>query len=132
VVLKGQEAGVTSGSFSPDGQRLVTASGDGTARVWKADGSGEVVVLRGHKDRVNSASFSPDGQRIITNSEDGTTRVWPGALPEFQRLLTQVGTDCLPPELRRTYLDESESQAQERYEDCERSYGRDPFFTAAP
>jgi hypothetical protein len=46
--------------------------------------------------------------------------------------LNQAGTDCLPPELRRIYLDENESQARERYEACERSYGREPFFTAAP
>ena len=45
-------------SFSPDGTRVVTASDDGTARVWRADGSGEPVVLRGHDDLVRSAAGS--------------------------------------------------------------------------
>jgi ABC-type sugar transport system ATPase subunit len=129
IVLRGHGEIVVSVTFSPDGQRIVTASGDGTARVWKADGSGEAVVLRGHEQGLISASFSPDGQHIVTASRDRTARVWPGAIPELQRLLSQAGTDCLPPVLRRTYLDESDPQAQERYEDCERSYGRDPFFT---
>ncbi|HEX5744774.1 MAG TPA: AAA family ATPase [Archangium sp.] len=132
VVLRGHEDSVLSAAFSPDGQRIVTASWDKTARVWKADGSGEPVVLRGHEASVSSAAFSPDGQRIVTASEDSTARVWPGSISELQRLLREVNTDCLSPQARQTYLDESEPQAQERYERCERSYGRSPFFTAAP
>jgi WD40 repeat protein len=33
--LKGHEDFVRSAAFSPDGQRIVTASYDKTARVWK-------------------------------------------------------------------------------------------------
>ncbi|KFA93146.1 hypothetical protein Q664_10950, partial [Archangium violaceum Cb vi76] len=62
-------------SFSPDGQFIVTASGDKTARVWRVDGQGEPVVLRGHEQGVSSAVFSPDGQRVVTASEDKTARV---------------------------------------------------------
>ena len=65
-----------SAAFSPDGTRIVTASVDKTARVWRADGSGEPVVLRGHEERVTSAAFSPDGTRIVTGSYDNTARVW--------------------------------------------------------
>ena len=32
--LEGHTAGVTSAAFSPDGERVVTASGDDTARLW--------------------------------------------------------------------------------------------------
>jgi hypothetical protein len=46
-------------------------------------------------------------------------------------LLRESNIDCLPPEARQLYLDETQAQAQERYEACERSYGRPPFFTAA-
>ncbi|WP_437679097.1 nSTAND1 domain-containing NTPase [Sorangium sp. So ce131] len=63
-------------SYSPDGHHIVTASWDGTARVWSADGTGAPLVLRCHDDRLRSAAFSPDGDRIVTASWDGTARVW--------------------------------------------------------
>jgi WD40 repeat protein len=75
-VLRGHEGRVVSALFSPDGRSVVTASSDGTARVWRADGSGEPVVLRDHEGYVRSASFSPDGRSVITASMDGTARVW--------------------------------------------------------
>ncbi|HMG34357.1 MAG TPA: hypothetical protein VKM94_10500 [Blastocatellia bacterium] len=74
--LAGHERAVNFVDFSADGQRLVTASDDGTARVWRADGSGKPVVLKGHAGAVGSAAFSPDGQRVVTASFDGTARVW--------------------------------------------------------
>jgi hypothetical protein len=70
------EASVWIASFSPDGQQVVTASADSTARVWRADGTGETVILRGHEHEVWIASFSPDGQQVVTGSYDGTARVW--------------------------------------------------------
>lgn len=63
-------------AFSPDGKQIVTASWDGKARVWNADGRGEPVVLEGHADQVLSAVFSADGKRIVTGSSDKTARVW--------------------------------------------------------
>ena len=44
--LIGHRAGVRSVCWSPDGKRLATASWDGTARVWDADGR-EILALRG-------------------------------------------------------------------------------------
>jgi eukaryotic-like serine/threonine-protein kinase len=64
-----------SAQFSPDGERIVTASDYGTARVWDAQ-SGQPLtgpMELGHK--VNSAQFSPDGKRIVTASWD-QARVW--------------------------------------------------------
>jgi WD40 repeat protein len=62
--------------FSPDGQRIVTASADKTARLWNAANGQLLAKLEGHTARVNRAVFSPDGQRIVTASDDATARVY--------------------------------------------------------
>lgn len=62
--------------FDPRGERILTAGQDHVARVWNADGTGELAALRGHGDYIWSASFSPDGARVATASGDGTARVW--------------------------------------------------------
>ena len=65
-----------SASFSPDGTSIVTASIDGTARLWDATTGQEIVALRGHNSWLRSAAFSPDGTRIVTASVDSTARLW--------------------------------------------------------
>jgi len=67
---------VTSAHFSPDGQRVVTASDDGTARVWDAATGKAIGEPIKHDSEVTSAHFSLDGQRVVTVSHDGTAQVW--------------------------------------------------------
>jgi WD40 repeat protein len=61
-------------SFSPDGLRVLSASEDGTARIWRTDG----VLVRTLTQRgpLTGASFSPDGTLVLTASGDGTARIW--------------------------------------------------------
>jgi WD40 repeat protein len=73
--LQGHTSYVRSAVFSPDGKKIVTASGDKTARIWNAQGK-LLNTLTGHKGDVVSASFSPDGSRIVTASGDKTARIW--------------------------------------------------------
>ncbi|WP_213270380.1 TIR domain-containing protein [Hyphomonas sp.] len=78
VSLEGHKRRINTASFSPDGTRIVTASNDGTARVWSMNefGAWQSEELQGHTSRVNSAAFSPDSTRIVTASADGTIRIW--------------------------------------------------------
>ncbi len=66
-------------AFSPDGRRIVTASIDGTARLWDAASGRSLQVLRGHSDKVWGAAFWPEGRRSEPFSDDKTARVWDGA-----------------------------------------------------
>ncbi|KIJ40581.1 hypothetical protein M422DRAFT_173569, partial [Sphaerobolus stellatus SS14] len=68
---------INSVEFSPDGQKVVSGSGDQTIRIWNAD-TGELITgpLEGHSAPVNSVSFSSDGQRIVSESDDNTIRIW--------------------------------------------------------
>ena len=70
---------VESATFSPDGTRVVTASGGLTARVWDAASGKPLSSPLQHELPVESASFSPDGARVVTASWDHTARVWDAA-----------------------------------------------------
>jgi WD40 repeat protein len=87
LTLRGHEGPVTSGSFSPDGRWIVTASDDRTARLWEAASGAELRALRGHEGTVTSASFSPDGRWIVTASVDRTARLWEAASGAGLRVL---------------------------------------------
>ena len=61
----GHELDVNEVSFSPDGEYLVTASWDGTAKI--VDASGRVIrVLREPEFSLFEARFSPDGRLVAT------------------------------------------------------------------
>jgi WD40 repeat protein len=74
-VQLGHAGVVFTAAFSRDGRWIVTASADGTARVWDADGTKQVELI-GHKNEVRSAAFSHHGRRIVTASKDETARLW--------------------------------------------------------
>ena len=63
-------------AFSPDGERIATASQDKTARVWDANTGSRLHTLEGHSGSVWAVVFSPGGERIATASDDKTARVW--------------------------------------------------------
>ncbi len=70
---------ISNAEFSPDGLRVVTASEDGTARIWDAATGKTLGDPLKHKDTVRHASFSADGQYVVTASNDQTAVVWDAA-----------------------------------------------------
>jgi hypothetical protein len=76
LTIKGNRGPISSASFSPDGAWVVTASFDGTAKVWDARSGALALTCKGHTGQVRSASFSSDGTQIVTASYDKTAKVW--------------------------------------------------------
>jgi WD40 repeat protein len=70
------DATVLCVDVSRDGQRAVTGSVDGTARLWTVAGGVEVGPAWPHGDAVTACSFAPDGRLVATGSESGVTRAW--------------------------------------------------------
>lgn len=56
--------------------RVLTASFDGTARVWDARTGDPLGPALKHTGEVWSARFSRDGEKIVTASLDGTAGLW--------------------------------------------------------
>jgi WD40 repeat protein len=76
AVLHGHEGPVTDVAFDPAGDQVLTASDDGTVRVWRLSDRAAREVLTGHGGPVTRLSFSRDGRFLATASEDGTARIW--------------------------------------------------------
>jgi WD40 repeat protein len=74
-------------AFSPDGQHIVSGSGDNLVKVWSVSARKEVASLAGHTNSVCSVAFSPDGQHIVSGSADKLVKVWSmSARKEFASL----------------------------------------------
>jgi WD40 repeat protein/serine/threonine protein kinase len=74
--LQGHTDSVYSVAFSPDGQRLASASGDHMVKLWEVATGKELLSLQGHTGPVRSVAFSPDGQHLASGSSDRTVKLW--------------------------------------------------------
>jgi WD40 repeat protein/serine/threonine protein kinase len=76
ATLRSHSSSIQSVAWSPDGQRLATASGDHTVKVWDAVKFQELATLRGHQNLIRYVSWSPDGSKLASTGWDKTLRVW--------------------------------------------------------
>ncbi|OLL26672.1 Ribosome assembly protein 4 [Neolecta irregularis DAH-3] len=75
--ISGHSSEILTAQFGPNGsERLVTGSGDGTARIWDCLTQTPLYTLKGHTNWVLCASWSPDGNIVATGSMDNTVRLW--------------------------------------------------------
>jgi len=79
LLMEGHLSAVFSPSFSRDGDRIVTASHDNTARVWDAATGEPISAPMRHPGPLSwsvGTAFSPDGKTIAATCDDGSVRVW--------------------------------------------------------
>ena len=76
-ILKGHTSAVRRVAFSPDGKQLLSASLDGTLKLWQPEKSSQpLATLSAHEASVHGGTFSPDGEIIASASSDGTLGLW--------------------------------------------------------
>jgi WD40 repeat protein len=59
-----------------DGERVISASEDGSLTVWKVGTWEKECTLKGHSKPVCSVAVLPDRKQIISGSSDGTIKIW--------------------------------------------------------
>ena len=97
VELKGHKEWVNFATFSPDGEKTITASWDGTTRIWDTKSGKELQKFQERADLLgtdrfrdgtapegghyggggdNYASMSPDGKKIVTACVAFVAEIW--------------------------------------------------------
>lgn len=70
IALAGHEQNITQVCFSPDGKQLLTASEDGSARLWTLKGNA-LRTLKDHTGAVSVAFFLPNGNIFTASQTEG-------------------------------------------------------------
>jgi WD40 repeat protein len=76
ATLHAHDKSIISAEIHRDGDRLLTASEDGTAKLWEIRTGDRIATLTGCRLQLWSARFSPDGRRIATDCTDGLVRIY--------------------------------------------------------
>jgi WD40 repeat protein/tetratricopeptide (TPR) repeat protein/serine/threonine protein kinase len=63
-------------AYFPDGRRAISASHDGTLRLWDVATGRELRRFEGHRSVVHAVAISPDSRQVLSGSWDGTLRLW--------------------------------------------------------
>ncbi|KAF9503714.1 hypothetical protein BS47DRAFT_1309418, partial [Hydnum rufescens UP504] len=66
---------VTSFAFSPDGSKLVSASGE-SVQLWDTMSGSSLSIPRHHTGRVGSIAFSPNGLQMAMGYRDSSIWLW--------------------------------------------------------
>jgi WD40 repeat protein len=92
LVLSGHDDAILGATFSRDGKRVLSASRDHTAGIYKTDsGERSVTLAEGHGFLAARAVYFHGGRRLLTAGGDNTTRIWDTATGTEKYAIQQTG-----------------------------------------
>lgn len=68
--LSGHQGNITSISFNPGSDKVLTTGDDKSAILWDISKNPEVLRIFEHQSQVNTGQFTPDGQYVLTGTGD--------------------------------------------------------------
>ena len=75
--FEAHEDAVTCLSVDPRGERVLSGSDDGTARLWDVETGELLLTLEAHEDQIATLAFTDDGSRAITISgAEAQMKLW--------------------------------------------------------
>ena len=77
LTLEGHHGAVNACAVMRDGRRVLSASDDGTLRLWDLERGQELSTPRRHQSAVYGCAVTPDGKWAVSASRDWSLRLWP-------------------------------------------------------
>jgi WD40 repeat protein/serine/threonine protein kinase len=75
-IFSGHTNQILGVAYSNNGERIASASADGTLRLWDAATGETIQRFTGHSAAVNDVAISRNGLQVLSASADGSARVW--------------------------------------------------------
>lgn len=98
ATLNGHTGSVSGVAFAPDGTKLVSASADGTLRLWNLPKDGRPLknltglLMQQHTNQIRCVAYAPNGRYIVSGGYDRKVLLWDGA-GKFLKALAEYSND---------------------------------------
>jgi WD40 repeat protein len=76
ATLKKHTDVVSALALIPDGQAMITGSGDTTMKLWDLTTKTERTTILGHTSRVTAVAVTQDGKLLASGGGDRTVKLW--------------------------------------------------------
>jgi WD40 repeat protein len=76
VVQSGHTAAVTDVAYNKDGTLLISASEDGTVRIWSSSSGHLLRLIEAHAGGVSGLAISYNDKYVVTTGKDGYAKIW--------------------------------------------------------
>jgi WD40 repeat protein len=91
-IFQGFKGAVTSVAFSPDRERAVSGSYDGTTTVWNVNNGARIFSINEQALPVKSVAYSPNGRLVASGLLDGSILVMDAKTGEIRNRLGGIRT----------------------------------------